>query len=37
MLHWIIDHYQVKTDNRSGIANDPNRADEPVYIVNLIQ
>ena len=36
-LHWIIDQYRVKTDKRSGIINDPNRADEPDYIVNLIQ
>jgi predicted helicase len=36
-LHWIIDQYRVKTDKRSGIVNDPNRADEPDYIVNLIQ
>jgi len=36
-LHWIIDQYRVKTDKRSGIVNDPNRADEPDYIVDLIQ
>jgi predicted helicase len=36
-LHWILDQYQVTTDKRSGIINDPNRADEPEYIVNLIQ
>ncbi len=36
-LHWIIDQYRVKTDKRSGIINDPNRADEPKYIVHLIQ
>ncbi len=36
-LHWVIDQYQVTTDKRSGIVNDPNRADEPEYIVNLIQ
>ena len=28
---------RVKTDKRSGIVNDPNRAAEPDYIVNLIQ
>jgi predicted helicase len=27
----------VTTDKRSGIVNDPNRADEPDYIVNLIK
>ncbi len=35
-LEWIIDQYQVKTDKRSGIVNDPNRADDPRYIVKLI-
>lgn len=35
-LEWIIDQYQVSTDRRSGITNDPNRADEPDYIVRLI-
>ena len=36
-LHWLLDQYQVSTDPRSGIVNDPNRADEPDYIVTLIQ
>ena len=35
-LDWIIDQYRVKTDKRSGIVNDPNRADDPQYIVGLI-
>ena len=35
-LDWIINQYQVKTDNRSGITNDPNRPDDPQYIVKLI-
>ncbi len=35
-LEWVIDQYRVKTDKRSGIVNDPNRADDPQYIVNLI-
>jgi len=35
-LDWIIDQYLVKTDKRSGIVNDPNRADDPQYIVRLI-
>jgi len=35
-LEWIIDQYQVRTDKRSGIVNDPNRADDPQYIVKLI-
>ena len=35
-LEWIMDQYRVKVDKRSGIKNDPNRADEPRYIVDLI-
>ena len=35
-LEWVIDQYQVKTDRRSGIVNDPNRADDEQYIVRLI-
>jgi hypothetical protein len=35
-LDWIIDQYRVKTDKRSGITNDPNRLDDPQYIVRLI-
>ena len=35
-LEWIIDQYRVKTDKRSGIVNDPNRAEDPEYIVRLI-
>ena len=35
-LEWIIDQYRVKVDKRSGIVNDPNRADAPRYIVDLI-
>ena len=35
-LEWVIDQYCVKTDKRSGIVNDPNRADDPQYIVKLI-
>ena len=34
-LEWVIDQYRVKTDKRSGIVNDPNRADNPQYIVKL--
>ena len=32
----MIDQYRVKTDKRSGIVNDPNRADDPQYIVRLV-
>ena len=35
-LEWVIDQYQVSTDKRSGITNDPNRDDDPQYIVRLI-
>jgi predicted helicase len=35
-LEWIVDQYQVSTDRRSGITNDPNRADDPEYIVRLV-
>ena len=35
-LEWVIDQYRVKTDKRSGIVNDPNREDDPQYIVRLI-
>ena len=36
-LNWIVDQYQVSTDKRSGITNDPNREDDPTYIVRLIK
>ncbi len=36
-LAWVIDQYRVKNDKRSGITNDPNRPDDPQYIVNLIK
>ena len=36
-LEWIIDQYRGKEDKRSGIINDPNREDDPQYIVKLIQ
>jgi hypothetical protein len=35
-LEWVIDQYQLSTDKRSGITNDPNRADDPQYILRLI-
>lgn len=34
-LEWVIDQYQVTTDKRSGIGNDPNREDDPEYIIRL--
>jgi predicted helicase len=35
-LDWVIDQYRVKADKRSGIVSDPNRANDPEYIVRLI-
>ena len=35
-LEWVIDQYSVKMNKRSGIVNDPNRADDPQYIVKLV-
>lgn len=35
-LEWVIDQYQLTTDRRSGITNDPNRAEDPRYILRLV-
>ena len=35
-LEWVIDQYCVKTHERSGIVNDPNREDDEEYIVRLV-
>ena len=35
-LEWVVDQYRVKADKRSGIVNDPNRAEDPEYILRLI-
>lgn len=35
-LEWVVDQYRIKTDKRSGIVNDPNRADDERYIIDLI-
>lgn len=35
-LEWVIDQYQVSEDKRSGIRSDPNRVDDPEYIVRLV-
>ena len=32
----MIDQYRVKIDKRSGITSDPNRPDDPEYIVRLV-
>jgi predicted helicase len=36
-LEWVMDQYQVSTDKRSGITNDPNRENDPNYILRLIR
>ncbi|HET8842779.1 MAG TPA: type ISP restriction/modification enzyme, partial [Ktedonobacteraceae bacterium] len=36
-LEWVIDQYQVSKDARSGITSDPNRLDDPEYIVRLVK
>ena len=35
-LEWVVDQYRVKVDKRSGIVNDPNRSEDPEYILRLI-
>ena len=35
-LEWVVDQYRVKVDKRSGIKNDPNRLENPEYILRLI-
>ena len=40
-LDWLLDRYQVKTDSKSGITNDPNdwatEHGDPRYIIDLIK
>ncbi len=36
-LEWVLDQYRVKTDRRSGIVSDPNRDDDPDYILRLLK
>ncbi|MBI4480158.1 MAG: hypothetical protein HY651_09065 [Acidobacteria bacterium] len=35
-LEWLIDQYQVTEGKKSSICSDPNRADDPEYIVRLV-
>jgi predicted helicase len=35
-LEWVIDQYQVTEDKHSGIRSNPNRPDDPEYIVRLV-
>ena len=32
---WVVDQYRITEDERSGIRSDPNRQDDPQYIVRL--
>lgn len=37
-IGWLIDRYQVTTDKKSGIVNDPNEySTDPRYIVDLVE
>ncbi len=36
-LEWVIDQYQVSKDARSEIESNPNREDDPQYIVRLVK
>ena len=37
-IEWIIDQYQIKTDKKSGITDDPNEftPENPCYILDLL-
>lgn len=35
-LEWVLDQYQYTKDARTGIVSNPNRADDPEYIVRLV-
>ena len=36
-IEWIMDQYQIKTDKKSGITDDPNDySDDKKYIFNLL-
>jgi predicted helicase len=35
-LEWVVDQYQVRTDELGGIVDDPNRANDQEYIIRLI-
>jgi len=35
-LDWVVESYRVKHDERSGLSSDPNREDEPGFILDLI-
>ena len=35
-LEWVVDQYRVKMDKRSGLVNNPNREEDPEYILRLV-
>jgi predicted helicase len=35
-VEWVIDQYEVSGDKGTGITSDPNREDDPEYIVRLV-
>ena len=35
-LDWVVESYRVKEDARSGLVSDPNRKNEPKFILDLI-
>ncbi len=35
-LEWVIDQYRVKRDGNNQITSDPNRPDDPEYILRLV-
>ena len=36
-IKWVMERYQVKTDKKTGITNDPNAfSDDPAYILKLL-
>lgn len=36
-LDWVVESFRVKKDARSGLESDPNRADDPQYILRLVR
>lgn len=35
-IEWLMEFYQIKTDTKSGIKDDPNTYGEEKYIFNLL-
>jgi predicted helicase len=36
-LEWVIDQHQFTRDKRRGVISDPNRPDDPEYLVRLVE